>query len=1168
MQVIDKRYFNRCNFDDADEFFQQGDYRSALNIIVNTVASGDGTVESIKGNTSIFDEVSFSLPAGTNKTIGAYADELNNRIIWFNYNSNHNNGIYIYDRSSIRTIVQTTPFSASDQLALGMTDGLNFREDKLINGVELVNNTGESLLFWTDNYNEPRQINIDTDFTGLNTNEYLSAFELIKRPPLYPLIIKSVFDSDPGSDINNLKNVNGQFSYRYVYHDNQNSTWAAVSQFISCSYQSTNTFDTVIIGFPIPFIGLNNKTYLADPSQVDIYKRFIKYIDVAFRASTDNTSESNNPFKLIQRINFADYTPSTYLQDIVFKNDQSYPVIDETDTDRPYDSVPLLSEAMTFAKNRISLANNTEGYDQVPFGVNAVVQEFRRIGKLFPTDTPLVDFNRTTQANFLAFKNNSKYSVGVIYKDDAGRKSSVYTDPKIAVSVPPEYWNAGEAVGFGTIHKGYRQWILQFGITSDPPEWAEAYEIVVSENQTVASFIQGVANDVKYVSGYDVNGDPIFIRRAIGNAQENLVEDCVDGPGFSKYHVKHYTALINDLGNPYTGIIYEGGVDSNGVVIVRAIRTYTPTFSCGLVGNPTDPGFQNDNVPIGITQGGENIYWSGLSTVPPLSGLDNNGNPITDYMPLGLNKAIDIWIDIYNWNNNTTNPNLPESDRVTQPSNNTPYVFATGDAVNIYYRSDGTYLGILAQEIKSIQLGRYLVIPYRKEYVTTTPLGTGAFIETYTPRKNDQTIVYYEKGQTFQFIYNSDGTKTHQTNHVVWQGDVHVMDNVALYAQDFSYNTGTTYFVDFYSMNPNPMKRADFWEKALGRPNIVNINGDKQLIRTTLFRYSNKLIEDSKINGLCTFEEFNSLDVPNDYGPIRRLVGFDTLIVFVNERKPSVCYIEQATFQNAAGDSQVLLTDTYVNNPRRLEGDYGSTHPESVFKYGSEAYWFSDLKGCHVRYNNSNGMFPISQNKARTYFLTKGNQYMNTGLVHGGIDPTFKLAILSFQEETIAYNYLSDSYVGFFSFLPEKYSYINTDMYTFKDGVLWKHNSNSTYLNFYGEQSEATLDIVFNEQPNFQKVFNNIEEESNVVWTAPTITNQNGQETRLIEGDLEFIENVYCADILGDYSNSTDQRSALYYNGPLMMSNVLRMRIRSAATTLSRLRFMTLYSQINQRTNK
>lgn len=1163
MQVIDKRYFSRCNFDDADEFFQQGDYRSALNIIVNTVTAGsDGVVESIKGNTSIFDEQSFSLPAGTNRTIGAYADELNNRIIWFNFNSNHNNGIYVYDGLTIRTIVQTTPFSPADQLATSMTDGLNFREDKLINGVELVNNTGEYLLFWTDFYNGPRQINIDTDFTGLNTNEYLSAFEMIKRPPLYPLIIKDVFDSDPTSEINNLKNVNGQFAYRYVYHDSQNSTWSAVSPFISGSYKQTNTFDTAILSFPFQFGSLH--TYLNDPAQVDIYKRFIKYIDVAFRASTDNTSESNSPFKLIQRIIFADYTPSTYLADITFKNDQSYPTIDEADTDRAFDSVPLLAEALTVAKNRISLANCTEGYDQIPFGVNAVVQDFRNIGVDFA-------FNRTAKANYLAFKNNSKYSVGVVYLDYAGRKSSVYTTPELAINVPAEYWNAGEVIDGGVINKGFKQWVLQFGITTDPPEWAQAYELVVSENQSVAAFIQGVVNNVAYVSGYDINNNPIFIRKAIGTVIPDINVCC--SAGVFHQSQRFYTAKITDRTNAYYGLIYEGGLSDDGIELVKIQQTgFHTRGDCG--GNPVNPGYvylivdQASNIDcghssfkdprtlaIGEDQNGSLIY---------RGGVDNNGNPTTDFLPDGLNKAIDIWLDIYNWNNNTV---AFHGVQTTQPSNNTPYVFATGDNVNLYYRSDGTYLGVLAQQIKSIQLGRYLVIPYRPEYVTTQPIGVGTFIETYTPRKNDQTVVYYEIGKTYQFNTNN-GVKVHQNNHVVWNGDTHIMDRVPLYADRFSYNTGTHYFVDFYSMNPNPMKRADFWEKALGRPNIVNINGDKQLKRTTLFRYSDKLIEDSKVNGLCTFEELNSLDVPNDYGPIRRLVGFDTLIVFVNERRPSVCYIEQRTFQNSTGEVQVMLSEDYINNPRRLEGDFGSTHPESVFKYGSEAYWFSDLKGCHVRYNNSNGMFPISQNKARTYFLTKGKEYMSAGLVHGGIDPTFKLALLSFADQTIGYNYVSDTYAGFYSFVPERYSYINTDMYSFKDGVLWKHNSNDVYANFYGAQYKPSLNVVFNEQQNAQKIFNNITEESNVVWAAPEISNQNGQSSRLIDADFELIENVYCADILGDYANAIDQREALYYSGQLMTSNVLRVKIESNSTNLSILRFITLYSQINQRTNK
>lgn len=213
-------------------------------------------------------------------------------------------------------------------------------------------------------------------------------------------------------------------------------------------------------------------------------------------------------------------------------------------------------------------------------------------------------------------------------------------------------------------------------------------------------------------------------------------------------------------------------------------------------------------------------------------------------------------------------------------------------------------------------------------------------------------------------------------------------------------------------------------------------------------------------------------------------------------------------------------------------------------------------------------MFAVSNNKARTFFLTKGKEYMANGFVYGGIDPTFKVSLLSFADQTIGYNYASDTYVGFFSFIPERYAYINTDMFSFKDGILWQHNSNPLNSNFYGEQYQPSVDIVFNEQPNYQKIFNSLEQESNVIWACPELSNQNGQLSRLVEADFQEIENAFYADVLGDYSGAADQTQALYYNGQLMGSNVLRATIQNNGTDLARLRFITLYSQINERTTK
>ncbi len=67
------------NLDDPFENVGPQDHIDARNIrFVN------GQVQAIRGNTL----VSFSMPTGTNITIGNLYDELRQRIFFFNYNSN------------------------------------------------------------------------------------------------------------------------------------------------------------------------------------------------------------------------------------------------------------------------------------------------------------------------------------------------------------------------------------------------------------------------------------------------------------------------------------------------------------------------------------------------------------------------------------------------------------------------------------------------------------------------------------------------------------------------------------------------------------------------------------------------------------------------------------------------------------------------------------------------------------------------------------------------------------------------------------------------------------------------------------------------------------------------------------------------------------------------
>jgi len=130
------------NRDDSDRSLPKGDVRDRLNCRVHVTQKGqDGDTENTQGNTL----VTHPLPSGTNKTIGTYEDQGRKRIIYFNYNSNGNHGIYQY--LTAEGVIETI----KEEPLLG------FDVNKKITGINVV----EDLLFWTDHNQRPRKINIE-----------------------------------------------------------------------------------------------------------------------------------------------------------------------------------------------------------------------------------------------------------------------------------------------------------------------------------------------------------------------------------------------------------------------------------------------------------------------------------------------------------------------------------------------------------------------------------------------------------------------------------------------------------------------------------------------------------------------------------------------------------------------------------------------------------------------------------------------------------------------------------------------------------------------------------------------------------------------------------------------------------------------------------------------
>ena len=174
---------SKMNKDVDSRLIPNGEYRDGLNISVSTSEGSDvGALENIRGN---FELSNFGLTDLNLEVIGSFVDTANNRIYFFitNFVDGSANQLdnrpassasatasdgTVFEREGAKNCIayceipylqdeQLNPTSiTSDILVEGAF--LNFSKTHPINGVNLV----ENLLFFTDNRNQPRKINVQT----------------------------------------------------------------------------------------------------------------------------------------------------------------------------------------------------------------------------------------------------------------------------------------------------------------------------------------------------------------------------------------------------------------------------------------------------------------------------------------------------------------------------------------------------------------------------------------------------------------------------------------------------------------------------------------------------------------------------------------------------------------------------------------------------------------------------------------------------------------------------------------------------------------------------------------------------------------------------------------------------------------------------------------------
>lgn len=424
---------------DLDErLIGEGVYRDALNIRVDIAEGANvGAASNALGNSLVSDLATITGRIITKcRTIGAVRYERDNLIYWI-VASQWFDAIFEYNAitQQVSRILQCnrTPSTKST---------LNLDQSYLITGINYIN----GFLYWTDNYNPPRKINIARarSYT-IDDARIADDINVIIAPPLSSPKIRL---SSDGTDANNLSDKFISFSYRYKYIDGQ---YSAMSPFSSVAFKPNSYGFNYVDGNNASMANEYNTALVAvntgGPNVTDVQILFRDNRNLNIQL-VENYSKSKLSLKDYEVVSFE------------FKNNKTYTVIESDQVTRLFDNVPLLAKAQDFVGDRLMYGNYTQFYD-----IKGASKENIKI------DLAVDYISQSTSNNvpIQTFRSDRDYELGLVYLDDYGRTSTVLSSIGNTVYIPSSQSIYGNS--------------LKLSIKNEAPSWASKYRVVIKQGK-------------------------------------------------------------------------------------------------------------------------------------------------------------------------------------------------------------------------------------------------------------------------------------------------------------------------------------------------------------------------------------------------------------------------------------------------------------------------------------------------------------------------------------------------------------------------------------------------------------------------------------------------------------------------------------------------------------
>jgi hypothetical protein len=322
------------------------------------------------------------------------------------------------------------------------------------------------------------------------------------------------------------------------------------------------------------------------------------------------------------------------------------------------------------------------------------------------------------------------------------------------------------------------------------------------------------------------------------------------------------------------------------------------------------------------------------------------------------------------------------------------------------------------------------------------------------------------------------------------------------------------------AMSPND-KFYKNWFTDAGRVNNVDTIG--QVTKTNSIAYSNTLVAGSKVNGLSTFDALDegAAVVPQECGAIRKLQltskvagqGPGNVMLAICARETASLYLGEVQVTASSQNAFLASAPGVVGTINVLKGSYGTRNPESVQEFKGNVFWYDRDNAKYIQYG-INGLFPVSNYKFTRFWkqfseayaaasTTRIEDWGSRPFVFTGIDPALGELLVSVprvlqdppkgylpdypnevypfdvwdgRAKSLVYklfkepNFWSSPYQIF----AENFIYAGDKLYSFKDGSLYQHNSETDQCTFYGVKYQPAIMFTENKEPALPKVWNNI----------------------------------------------------------------------------------------------